>query len=316
MFTLFIDGHAGTTGLQIFQRLKDRPDLSIVQIPEADRKNIKIKQDIINSVDIAILCLPDDAARESVSLVKNQAVKILDASTAHRTHPNWVYGLPELEAEQREKIRATRFISVPGCYPTGFVTAIAPLVKAGIVRKDYPVTIQAVSGYSGGGRQMIEAYQNRESSNNFANIWSYRPYALHLNHKHLPEMKYYSGLEYNPLFVPAVAHIKQGMLVMIPFHRRLLNNVEPSTLAEVLQSHYAAERFIQVRAVNHVDELEEGFLSPTACNGTNKVDLMLYANDEQILLVARLDNLGKGASGAAVQNLNLMASVDETTWLN
>ena len=314
-YKVFIDGQSGTTGLQINQRLRNREDIELVEIADADRKNSSIKKEIINSVDVAILCLPDGAARESVSLIENQHVKVLDASSAHRVHPDWVYGLPELNSGQREKIKSARFVSVPGCYPTGFILATAPLVEAGIIPADYPVTIQAVSGFSGGGRQMIENYEHQEDQNDFTKIWSYRPYALQLSHKHLPEMALYTGLKHKPLFVPAVAHIKQGMLVMVPLYNHLLKNSDLSFIIETLGSRYQSEPFIHVSALNDMDQLENGFLSPTVCNGTNNLDVMVFASDEQLLLVSRLDNLGKGASGAAVQNLNLMLSVDESTGL-
>ncbi len=315
MHKVFIDGQAGTTGLQINKRLSVRDDIEVINIADADRKNPSIKKDIINSIDVVILCLPDEAARESVSLIENRDVKVLDASTAHRVHPDWVYGLPELSPGQREKIKTARWVSVPGCYPTGFILATAPLVKAGIIPSDYPITIQAVSGYSGGGRQMIESYREQEDRKDFTKIWPYRPYALQLAHKHLPEMRLYTGLKHKPLFVPAVAHIKQGMLVMVALHRHLLKDSDPSYIVRTFMSCYQSEPFIRVAALNDMDQLENGFLSPVDCNGTNNLDLMVFAGEEQLLLVSRLDNLGKGASGAAVQNLNLMLSVDESTGL-
>ncbi len=315
MHKVFIDGQVGTTGLQIVQRIKDREDLELVEISQDDRKNATIKREIINSVDIVILCLPDTAARESVSLVENVNVKVLDASTAHRIDPTWIYGLPELDSFQRNKIKEARFVSVPGCYPTGFVLAITPLVKAGIVPADYPVTIQAVSGYSGGGRQLIETYKKRETEQDISKIWAFRPYSLQLSHKHVPEMQFYAGLKHKPFFVPSVGHFHQGMLVMIPLYRHLLKGIDTAKIKEVYQNRYFNESFINVHEVNDMNELDSGFLSPTKCNDTNILDLMVFDNEEQILLIARLDNLGKGASGAAVQNLNLMLQVNESTGL-
>ena len=313
MSKIFIDGQVGTTGLQIVERLQARSEVELLEIPDQDRKNLKKKKEIINSADIVVLCLPDVAAKESVALVENSRVKILDASTAHRTSEGWTYGLPEISKNQRSLIEASRLVSIPGCYPTGFLLAVKPLVLSGIVPKSCPLTVNAVSGFSGGGRQLIERYQERESNFSAGELWSYRPYGFQLNHKHLPEMQHYSGLEETPLFVPAVGHFHQGMLVTIPLPLSLL---KPGTTKEHifanLKATYENERFIRVIAAYEEDCLEDGFLSPVACNGTNQLDIMVFGHDTQVVVIARLDNLGKGASGAAVQNLNIMMGLEET----
>jgi len=311
MHKIFIDGQAGTTGLQIVERLKGRQDITLLEIPHEERKNKELKRDFLNQSEVVILCLPDEAAVESVAMIENPEVKVLDASTAHRTDPNWVYGLPELRQGQREKIKSATRVSNPGCYPTGFLLAMTPLITAGIVTADYPVTVNAISGYSGGGRQMIEKYQEQEQ-NNPGKIWASRPYAMAGLHKHIPEMQFYSGLEYPPIFAPSVAHIEQGMLVSIPLVPRLLKkDATVQSILKTLKDAYESEPFIQVNGLNDSEKLEGGFLSPTVCNDTNQVDLFVFGQEQQIFVIARLDNLGKGASGAAVQNLNLMMGVEE-----
>lgn len=313
---IFIDGQSGTTGLKIRQRLENHPFLDWVQIPDALRKDKQAKKEYFNSVDLVVLCLPDEAARESAALVTDPDTIVVDASTAHRLDADWTYGLPELSPAQREVIRASKRISVPGCYPTGFILAVAPLVRAGVIPADYPITIQAVSGYSGGGSRLIDVYQKRASASGTENSWAFRPYALSLNHKHLPEMKRYAGLERKPVFVPGVAHIHQGMLVMVPLFSTLLAKaVTRRTIEDVWREAYQNEPFVQICDVEGEGILEDGFLSPATCNQSNRVDLMVFGHDEQILLVARLDNLGKGASGAAVQNINILLDIDEQTGL-
>lgn len=316
MKSVFIDGQIGTTGLQIVQRLSRRSDIEIVHIDESRRKDTEEKRRLLNSVDSVILCLPDDAAVESVGLITNPSVKVLDASTAHRIAEGWVYGMPELKFSQRQKIREASFVSVPGCYPTGFLLAIAPLVESGVIPPDYPVVVNAVSGYSGGGRRLIETYRAREEEGSIEKLWPYRPYALKLEHKHLPEMKHYAGLSHNPLFSPAVGQFYQGMLVMVPLLRRFFRkNRSAEDIQQLWEEKYGDEHFINILPHDSTDILEEGFLSPLACNGTNRLDLMVFGNEEQIIIISRLDNLGKGASGAAVQNLNIMLGIDETEGL-
>lgn len=316
MHDVFIDGQVGTTGLRIADRLGAREDIALVDIPYEQRKDKKTKVQILNEVDLVILCLPDMAARESVAMISNDRVRILDASTAHRIDNNWVYGLPELAAEQRAKIKTAPRVSNPGCYPTGFLLGITPLLRAGIVPLDYPFAIDAVSGYSGGGRQLIETYEKRKAEHPDA-LWSYRKYSLQLAHKHIPEMKHYAELKYDPIFIPSVAHFEQGMLVSVPLSTRLLK--KGTTAAHIqacLAENYANERFVEVFELNDFDQLEDGFLSPLLCNNTNRVDIMIFGNDEQVLITTRLDNLGKGASGAAIQNLNLMLGENEDVGLN
>lgn len=313
MTRIFIDGEAGTTGLQIAQRLADRQDLELARIDPAARKDPQAKARLLESVDIAILCLPDEAAREAVALA-GERCRILDASTAHRTSDRWVYGLPELGAAQRRQIAAARCVANPGCYPQGFVLLVRPLIEAGLLPASLPLRLHALSGYSGGGRPLIETYQGFDAET--AERWNTRPYALGLAHKHVPEMHRYSGSAVPPLFAPSVGNYYQGMLVQVPlFARELTGPVAPGDIRDLLAERYADEPFVSVLATGAPDALDAGFLAPTACNHTNRIELMVFGHDEQILLVARYDNLGKGASGAAIQNLNLMMGVDETTGL-
>ena len=316
MYNIFIDGQVGTTGLRIADRLGDRKDILLVNIPYEQRKDEKVKAQILNEVDLVILCLPDTAARESVSMIKNDRVRVLDASTAHRTDSKWIYGLPELSPEQREKIKTASRVSNPGCYPTGFLLGVVPLLRAGILPADYPVSVDAVSGYSGGGRQLIEKYEARAAEHPEA-LWTFRKYSLQLAHKHVPEMRHYAGLTYDPIFVPSVAHFEQGMLVSIPLATRFLK--KGTTAAHIhacLAENYVNEKFVEVYEPNYFDHLEDGFLSPLLCNDTNRVDIMVSGNQDQVLIISRLDNLGKGASGAAIQNLNLMLGENEDKGLN
>ncbi|MGK7908122.1 MAG: N-acetyl-gamma-glutamyl-phosphate reductase [Synechococcus sp.] len=306
--TVFIDGEAGTTGLQIRDRLQDRPDIELVSIDPAKRKDLEERRRLLNAVDVAILCLPDGAARESVSLVTNPAVKILDASTAHRTADAWVYGFPELKPGQRDEIAASKRVSNPGCYPTGFLAAMRPLVVNGLIPQDYPITLNAVSGYSGGGRKLIEVYESAEG-------YPYGIYGLRFGHKHVAEMHQYSGLSHPPLFVPAVGNVAQGMLVQVPLPLYAFDAVPSGEqLHAALMDYYQDESFVEVAELSGGDQLRGGkFLDIHAINGTNLLQVFVFANDDsqEALIVARLDNLGKGASGAAVQNLNIMLGLEE-----
>lgn len=314
MNTVFIDGQVGTTGLMILDRLKTRDDIELLQIPKDKRKDIKTKEKYLNDADLVILCLPDDAAVESVALINNPATRVVDASTAHRTRDGWVYGLPELAPGQRELIKASKRVSNPGCYPTGFVLALYPLIAGGIVPPDYPVTVHAVSGYSGGGNKLIDAYESCELAEPESMV--YRPYALNLKQKHVPEMQKWTGLRHPPLFSPAVGNFYKGMLVSIPLLPRLLSRkVTLKSVHEILERYYESEPFVQIIPFDNAPYLINGFLSATACNDTNCVELFVFGNEEQIMVTARLDNLGKGSSGAAVQNMNIMLGLDETTGL-
>lgn len=314
---VFIDGAEGTTGLQIHSRLNERNDIEIVSIPPEKRKDAQARSHLINSADVAILCLPDEAAREAVSFVTNPDVKILDASSAHRVASAWVYGFPELEEKRREEIKNAKRVSNPGCYPTGFLACMRPLVAAGVIPKDFPATINAISGYSGGGRKLMEEYQS--VSGEQVNDYAYGIYALTFGHKHVKEMHQHSGLQSPPLFVPAVGNFEKGMLVQIPlpFHslqNQFKNKLSGELIQKTLEEYYQNEKYVSVAQLNDDSYLRKGkFLDTQAANNTNLVQIFVFANDEtkEALLVARLDNLGKGASGAAVQNLNIMLGLDE-----
>ncbi len=310
---VFIDGQAGTTGLQISQRLVERDDIEVKQIDPTERKDPNARARLFAESDVAILCLPDAAAIEAVALADGQC-RIIDTSTAHRIHDAWCYGLPELDDAQRSMIADAQLVSNPGCYPQGFILMIRPLIEAGLLSSALPLTMHAISGYSGGGRSLIEAREAFTGAD--VRRRNSEPYSLTLQHKHVPEMQRYSGSAITPLFTPAVGHYYQGMLVQVPLFTQSLENAATiNDLYEALASRYAGEPFISVLAPGAADVLEEGFLNPTACNDTNRVEIMLFGHAEQVLLVARYDNLGKGAAGAAVQNLNLMIGAQETTGL-
>ena len=315
MTNVFIDGQAGTTGLQIRERLAAREDVTLMEISESSRKDREVRRRYLNEADVVILCLPDEAAREAIDLISSNHVRVLDASTAHRVADGWVYGLPELDVHQRERIRGAARVSNPGCYPTGFVLLTRPLVDAGMVPSGAHLSCHAVSGYSGGGRRLIERYEARGAEHP-KSPWHVRPYALGLAHKHLPEMARYSGIDRAPVFSPMVAHFAQGMLTMIPLHTDTLG--EGATVEAVhacLEARYRDEPCVEVLPLGAEHVLDAGFLDPLAANGTNRIDLFVYGHHDRVLLVARLDNLGKGASGAAVQNLNIMTGTAELSGL-
>jgi N-acetyl-gamma-glutamyl-phosphate reductase len=301
---VFIDGESGTTGLGIRARLEALSSVALKSLPEAHRKDIAARRDMMAEVDLVVLCLPDDAAKEAAALADslgNAAPKLLDGSTAHRVDPLWEYGFPEMIAGQGERIAGSRKVSNPGCYPTGAIALIRPLVDAGLIPADYPITINAVSGYSGGGKSLIAAHGHDGGP-------AFELYALGLEHKHVPETQKYGGLTRRPIFVPAVGHFRQGMLVSVPLHLDTLpGRPTGGDLRAVL-----AERYRDATYVAVVEPTADGKLEPEALNDTNKLELSVHANEarRQAVLVARLDNLGKGASGAAVQNLSLMLRLD------
>ena len=312
---VFIDGEAGTTGLQIRERLAARPDIALVSLPAGLRKDLSARRDALNGCDCAILCLPDDAAREAVALIENPAVKVIDPSTAHRVQPGWTYGFPEMSPGQRREIGTSTRVSNPGCFSTGAIALIKPLVDAGLLDGAWPVTVSAVSGYSGGGKAMIAEFED-EASPAHTRV-PYRLYALGLRHKHVAEMQLRSGLAHRPLFAPAVGRYAQGMIVEVPLQLWALP-AKPAVadLHAALSAHYAGARFVEVASLEEATAVKT--LDPEGLNGTNRLKLYVFGDEEngQARLVALLDNLGKGASGAAVQNLNLMFGLDEAAGLS
>lgn len=314
MHKVFIDGHNGTTGLKIHQRLQTRNDIELLEISDADRKVAEVKQDVIGNADLVILCLPDEAARQSVNFGSN-STRFIDASTAHRVDPKWTYGLPELNASQRDNISTSKYISNPGCWATGFLLPISPLIDAGMLSENSRLTANGVSGYSGGGRSMIEQYEKQKSEHQ-DDLWFTRPYALGLTHKHLPEMTKFANLKNEPLFQPSVGHYHQGMLVSIPiFTDQFEGTANIHDIYDCLQARFSEEACVNIHKPNDQDALQDGFLDPQSNNDTNRLDIFLFGHEQQILLISVLDNLGKGASGAAVQNMNLMLGMPEFTGL-
>ena len=311
MPVVFVDGSEGTTGLKINDHLRRRTDIALVEIAPEKRKDSSERARLLNAADVAILCLPDGASRESVSLVENPRTRVLDASVAFRIDPSWTYGLPELSAGQRERIAGASRVSVPGCHATAFILLLRPLVDAGLVQPEQEITATSITGYSGGGKRLIARVEGGEFGGPVS-----CPYALELRHKHLPEMRIHAGLTRSPLFLPTFGAFYQGLIVSIPLRRSWLTpGTSKATVLAVLARRYQGEPFIRV-ALSPDGNPPEDLIVPTACNGTNRADLFVHGNEDEFLLLARLDNLGKGASGAAVQNLNLMLGVDELTGLS
>lgn len=310
---IYIDGQEGTTGLKILERFENRNDVEILRISEEKRKDSAERAKFINMSDYTFLCLPDAASKEAVSFVDNDHVRIIDASTAHRTNPAWAYGFPELSAEHREKIRTSNRVAVPGCYASGFASIVYPLVKNGVIPEDFPVFAYATSGYSGAGKKAIAVYEGDEKPYEYS---SPRQYALSQQHKHLPEMQAVSGLKYKPMFNPIICDYYSGMVVSVPLQTRQLDRkTTVEEVHEMYSRHYENARLVEVMPLMSADEQKAFFLASNTLSGFNKMQVFVFGNDEQILLCSRLDNLGKGASGAAVQCLNIMMGIDETTGL-
>lgn len=314
-FKIFIDGKEGTTGLKIFERFENRKDLEILLIDEDKRKDVNERKRLINESDYTFLCLPDAAAIEAVSLCENPNTIIIDASTAHRTNPDWAYGFPELSSDHRKKVETSKRIAVPGCYASGFNALVYPLVKSGILPSDYPVVCHAVSGYSGAGKKAIAQYgdENRDFQ-----LESPRLYALTQEHKHLPEMQKVSGLTFKPAFSPYICDYFSGMSVSIPLHIRMLNSSKGSIghascqeICDMFKTHYEGSRFVKVADFMGEDILTEPFIPANTLSGTNNMQIFICGNDERVTITSRFDNLGKGASGAAVQCMNISMGVDE-----
>lgn len=309
---IFVDGQFGTTGLKIHQMLQNRDDLEILTIAESDKKDEKIKQKLINEADLVFLCLPDSASKESIKLITNSTTKVIDASTAHRTEKDWVYGIPELDKTQRGNIRNAKRVCVPGCHATGFIMAVNPLIKNSIISHKHKLICHSITGYSGGGKNLIDIYENPENKDKFQ---SQRPYALNLNHKHLPEMKYILDLDTPPLFTPSVGNFAQGMLVMVYISKdELLKKISRDEIVALYHAYYKDELFVKIIDDNTA-YTDEGFLDAMKCNNTNRIEISVYENEHYLVLISRLDNLGKGASGAAVQTMNLMLGLDEQAGL-
>ncbi len=310
---IYIDGQEGTTGLKILQRFEGRSDIEILKISEEKRKDNDERKKFINSSDFTFLCLPDAASREAVSFIENDNVRIIDASTAHRTNPDWAYGFPELSAAHREKIVTSKRVAVPGCYASGFASLMYPLVSGGIVPADYPVVCHAVSGYSGAGKKAIAVYEGDEKPYEYN---SPRQYALPQTHKHLPEMMKISGLAYEPVFNPLICDYFSGMVVTVPIITRLLpKKYTLDDIHKIFCEHYEGQKLVKVMPKMGEGVLADGFLAANTLSDRNDMEIFVCGNDDRIVLCSRLDNLGKGASGAAVQCLNIMMGIDETTGL-
>lgn len=310
---IFIDGSEGTTGLRIFERFEGRDDIELMPIDSELRKDVNERKRLINESDITFLCLPDAAAKESVSLVENDKVRIIDTSTAHRTEEGWAYGFPELSKEHRKAIETGRRIAVPGCYATGFISLVYPMVKEGVLPFDYPVSAFGLSGYSGGGKKMIAAYEADERPVEFE---APREYALTQAHKHLKEMKKITGLKREPLFSPIVSSYYSGMVMSVPLYTELLHKVHsPEEIHEVLSNFYKGQKFVKVMPLD-AEAGTGNMLSGNACSGWDGLRIFVTGNEDRIVLSSQFDNLGKGASGAAIQCLNIALGCEEDKGLH
>lgn len=309
MTRVFIDGSAGTTGLRIMERFSKRPDIELISIDEAHRKDPVARAERMNSADIVFLCLPDAAARESVTLIENPKVRVLDTSTAHRTAPGWCYGFPELSVTHREQIHTGKRVAVPGCHASGFVAVMYPLLQSGVLSPDFPASCFSLTGYSGGGKSMIADY---EAEGRAAELDAPRLYGLTQNHKHLKEMKAVTGLQQNPIFLPVVDDYYSGMLVSVPIYAaQMTRKRTPQELVELYQKHYDNKGLVRVLPV-----AEEGMIASAALSGQDTMQIIVSGNEERMVVSARFDNLGKGASGAAMQCMNIMLGLDEATGLD
>ena len=307
-YCAFVDGQEGTTGLRIHEYLAQRSDIEVLRIDAGKRKDAAERARLLNAADVAFLCLPDAAAREAATLVTNPGTCLIDASTAHRTAPGWAFGLPEMAPAQRELIRASKRIANPGCHASAFILLLRPLVDAGLVPAGLPLSASSITGYSGGGKKMIEQYEAGSDSR----VDAPRPYALTLSHKHVPEMMAHTGLSERPVFMPIVGNFYKGLSVSVPLHMSQLSaGATAESLHAALAARYEGERFIRVMPLRDPESIAEGYFDVQACNGTNRVDIFVYASETQAMLMARLDNLGKGASGAAVQAMNVHLGLDE-----
>jgi N-acetyl-gamma-glutamyl-phosphate reductase len=307
--TVFVDGQEGTTGLRIHEYLAARSDIELLKIDAGKRKDAAERARLLNAADVAFLCLPDAAAKEAVALVTNPKTCVIDASTAHRVAPGWVFGIPELAPGQREALKKAKRIANPGCHSTAFIALLRPLVDAGIVERDLPLTATSITGYSGGGKKMIEEYQ---ASGRAPQLDAPRPYGLKLSHKHVPEMMAYSGLTTKPVFMPIVGPFYKGLAVSVPLQlSQLKAGTDGAALVHAFERHYEGERFVRVMPLSDPAIAEPSFFDVQGANDSNRIDIFVFADATQAILIAREDNLGKGASGAAVQCMNLHLGVDE-----
>jgi N-acetyl-gamma-glutamyl-phosphate reductase len=309
VYQVFVDGLEGTTGLQIRERLDRHQHVHLLEIDPALRKDLKERQRLLNAADVVFLCLPDAAAKEAVSLIENPSTRIIDPSSAHRVDESWTFGLPELNATQKQAIAQSKRVSNPGCHSTGFILSIAPLVAAGLVPASLALSCHSLTGYSGGGKKLIAAHEQAGAAWNGP-----RPYALNMVHKHQPEMRKYCGLTHTPIFMPIVGNVYKGMMTNVPLS---LSALKPGTQAQdihaCLSEHYRGQTFVKVMPTGDtlMQTLEDGFFNIEACNDTNRVELFVFSGPDSVLLSARFDNLGKGASGASIQNMNIMLGIEE-----